>query len=60
MSFQDDCDDDPIVFTREHTQIVITCTDGSHVQTIDLPALTIRRSEASPEWLAAEEASNGS
>jgi hypothetical protein len=57
MSFQDDCEDDPIVFTRPQTQIVITCTDGTHVQTIDLPALEIRRTEANPEWLAEEEKS---
>lgn len=56
MSFDDDNRDDPIVFTREATRIRIETFDGEHIQTIELPALSIRRSEASPEWLAMRDA----
>lgn len=54
MSYQDE--EDPVIFTREATQIVITLFDGTPVDTIDLPEVTLRRSEVDPTWLAAREA----
>jgi hypothetical protein len=56
MSFQDDVEDDPIVFTRDHTQIVVSGPEGEIIQTIDMPALALRRSEVDPTWLAAHDA----
>jgi hypothetical protein len=52
VSFSDDLSEDPVVFTREATQIVFSGPDGEVIETIDLPALSIRRSEVCPEWLA--------
>jgi hypothetical protein len=56
MSFDDDNRDDPVLFTRDAMCIVVTCTDGSHIQTIDLPALQMRRSEVDPTWLELHDA----
>jgi len=46
---------DPVVFERVATQIEIATCDGQQVDRIDVPALQIRRSEASAEWLEADE-----
>lgn len=54
--WDDDNRDDPVVFTREATQIVISDFHGNVLETIDLPELSMRRSEVSPEWLAAHDA----
>lgn len=50
MSFEDE--EDPVLFERPESQIVITTCGGEVIDTIDLPALALRRSEVSPAWLA--------
>lgn len=58
-------DEDPVVFTRDAGAIRIKLTDGEQPSeiVIPIPALALRRSEVSPEWLAlhdSEEQANGS
>jgi hypothetical protein len=60
MSFNDDINDadyrrDPY-FYRPPMRIVITTFVGEHVQTIDLPELSMTRDECNPAWLALHEA----
>lgn len=52
MSFQDDCEYDPVVVDTEAARIVVSGPDGEVIQVIDVPARKMRRSEVSPEWLA--------
>jgi len=47
---------DPVVFSRDATQIVITTSTGKPVDTIDVPAIELRRSETDPTWLAMRDA----
>jgi hypothetical protein len=66
MSFDDDNRDDPVVFRRAAGRIVARLIDDEQPAiVIDVPALSMRRSEVDPTWLALhdrerEEAANGS
>jgi len=55
LSFDDDVRDAPF-YIRPAATIEITCTDGTHVQTIELPELKLTRDQVSPAWLAAHDA----
>jgi hypothetical protein len=55
MSFDDDNRDTPF-FVRPATIIAIERTDGTPIQTIDLPELKLTRHQCSPGWLALQEA----
>lgn len=57
MSFQDIDDKDPVVFVRPATTIAFTVPEGEKpIPPIELPEVRIRRSEASPAWLALHDA----
>jgi hypothetical protein len=58
MPFDDDNrDPDPIVFVRPAMTIKINTTnDGPAIPPIELPAVSMRRSEVSPAWLALHDA----
>ena len=56
MSFTDDLNDDPIVFTRPSTMVVIRDFHGKVQHVIALSEVNMRRSEVDPKWLELEDA----